>query len=44
MEPGTAAALLAFLESMRFMLRVEPEDVTAAVRRAHADGTSHGGG
>jgi len=27
-EPGTAAALLAFLESMRFMLRVEPADVT----------------
>jgi len=28
-EPGTAAALLTFLESMRFMLRVEPEDVSA---------------
>jgi tRNA-modifying protein YgfZ len=27
-EPGTAGALLAFLESMRFMLRVEPTDVT----------------
>jgi hypothetical protein len=27
-EPGTAGALLAFLESMRFMLRVEPADVT----------------
>src|SRR5262249_7542356 len=27
-EPGTAAALLAFLESMRFMLRVEPADVS----------------
>src|SRR6516162_803931 len=27
-EPGTAAELLAFLESMRFMLRVEPADVT----------------
>ena len=27
-EPGTAAPLLEFLESMRFMLRVEPEDVT----------------
>jgi hypothetical protein len=27
-EPGTAPALLEFLESMRFMLRVEPEDVT----------------
>jgi hypothetical protein len=28
-EPGTAADLLGFLESMRFMLRVEPADVTA---------------
>ncbi|HUY51370.1 MAG TPA: folate-binding protein [Streptosporangiaceae bacterium] len=28
-EPGTAPALLGFLESMRFMLRVEPADVTA---------------
>ena len=28
-EPGTAAALLAFLESMRFMLRVDPADVSA---------------
>ena len=28
-EPGTAGALLAFLGSMRFMLRVEPADVTA---------------
>ncbi len=27
-EPGTAGSLLAFLESMRFMLRVEPADVT----------------
>ena len=27
-EPGTAPALLEFLESMRFMLRVEPADVT----------------
>jgi tRNA-modifying protein YgfZ len=27
-EPGTAPALIEFLESMRFMLRVEPEDVT----------------
>ena len=27
-EPGTAPALTAFLESMRFMLRVEPADVT----------------
>jgi folate-binding protein YgfZ len=28
-EPGTAAPLLEFLASMRFMLRVEPADVTA---------------
>jgi folate-binding protein YgfZ len=27
-EPGTAPALLEFLESMRFMLRVEPSDVS----------------
>ncbi|HEY3956855.1 MAG TPA: folate-binding protein [Streptosporangiaceae bacterium] len=27
-EPGTAAGLVGFLESMRFMLRVEPADVT----------------
>ncbi|HEY1913990.1 MAG TPA: folate-binding protein [Streptosporangiaceae bacterium] len=27
-EPGTAPELLAFLESMRFMLRVEPADVS----------------
>jgi tRNA-modifying protein YgfZ len=27
-EPGTAAALLAFLESMRFMLRVEVADIS----------------
>lgn len=27
-EPGTAPALIEFLESMRFMLRVEAEDVT----------------
>jgi folate-binding protein YgfZ len=27
-EPGTAASLVAFLDSMRFMLRVEAEDVT----------------
>jgi folate-binding protein YgfZ len=30
-EPGTAAGLLGYLESMRFMLRVEPTDATAAV-------------
>ena len=28
-EPGTAGPLLEFLESMRFMLRVEPADVSA---------------
>jgi folate-binding protein YgfZ len=28
-EPGTAPSLLAFLDKMRFMLRVEPADVTA---------------
>lgn len=28
-EPGTAPGLLSFLESMRFMMRVEPADVTA---------------
>jgi tRNA-modifying protein YgfZ len=28
-EPGTAGSLADFLTSMRFMLRVEPEDVTA---------------
>jgi folate-binding protein YgfZ len=27
-EPGTAPAVLAFLEKMRFMMRVEPADVT----------------
>ncbi len=29
-EPGTAEPLLKFLESMRFMLRVEPADVTGS--------------
>jgi folate-binding protein YgfZ len=28
-EPGTAGGLLAYLESMRFLLRVEPRDATA---------------
>ncbi|MCM3885438.1 folate-binding protein YgfZ [Frankia sp. R82] len=28
-EPGTTAGLLRYLESMRFLLRVEPQDVTA---------------
>ncbi len=31
-EPGMAEGLVAFLESMRFMLRVEPEDVTGSSR------------
>jgi folate-binding protein YgfZ len=30
LEPGTAGALLAFLDRMRFLLRVEPADVSAA--------------
>ena len=30
LEPGTGAALLTFLERMRFMLRVEPADTTDA--------------
>jgi folate-binding protein YgfZ len=29
-EPGTAPEVLAFLQKMRFMMRVEPEDVTGA--------------
>lgn len=29
LEPGTAGELLAFLEKMRFMMRVEPADVTS---------------
>src|SRR6266702_442110 len=32
-EPGTAGALLSFLRSMRFLLRVEPADVTAELER-----------
>ena len=28
-EPGTAGPLLGFLQSMRFLLRVDPVDVTA---------------
>ena len=32
-EPGTAAGLLAFLESMRFMLRVEPPRTSATSMR-----------
>ena len=34
-EPGTAAALVEFLESMRFMLRVEVADVSRGLRGAH---------
>ena len=34
-EPGTAAALVEFLESMRFMLRVEVADVSRRPRGAH---------
>ncbi len=30
-EPGTAPALLAYLDSMRFLLRVEPRDATAGL-------------
>ena len=30
LEPGAAGALIGFLESMKFMMRVEVEDVTAA--------------
>ncbi len=41
-EPGTAGTLLAFLESMRFMLRVEPADVTDELRGAHRDRCASG--
>src|ERR1022692_2005310 len=37
-EPGSAAPLLGFLESMRFMLRVEARRRHGAVCRAHPDG------
>ena len=33
-EPGTAGALLDFLNRMRFLMRVEPADVTAELGRA----------
>jgi len=33
-EPGTAGPLLAFLESMRFLLRVDPADVRCPLRPA----------
>jgi folate-binding protein YgfZ len=41
-EPGTSAALVGYLESMRFMLRVEVTDVTAsyAVLSAVRDGVA----
>jgi folate-binding protein YgfZ len=37
-EPGTAEALLGYLDRMRFMLRVEVEDVTAAYAVLHSGG------
>ncbi|MBL7496002.1 CAF17-like 4Fe-4S cluster assembly/insertion protein YgfZ [Frankia nepalensis] len=51
-EPGGAAGLVAFLESMRFLLRVEPADVTATTavlsvlgpRAAEAVADALGGG
>ena len=47
-EPGMAPGLIAFLESMRFMLRVEPEDVTqqyavVTLQGARADDVAPGG-
>jgi tRNA-modifying protein YgfZ len=42
-EPGTAAALLAFLESMRFMLRVEVADVSDDYAVLTVAGPSAGG-
>jgi len=38
LEPGTLPALIAFLERMRFMLRVEIEDVTASYAVVHTAG------
>jgi tRNA-modifying protein YgfZ len=43
-EPGTAGALLEFLESMRFMLRVEPADVTAGYAVLTLMGAGDGAG
>jgi len=41
-EPGTSGALLDFLNRMRFLLRVEPADVTAAwAVRSGVCGSSH---
>ena len=37
-EPGTADALVEFLLKMRFMLRVEVEDVTSSYAVVHVDG------
>ena len=37
-EPGTAAALVAFLQKMQFLLRVEVEDVTTAYAVVWTDG------
>ena len=37
-EPGTAEALLGYLDRMRFMLRVEVEDVSEAYAVVHAGG------
>jgi folate-binding protein YgfZ len=37
-EPGTAEALIAFLRSMQFLLRVEVEDVTASYAVVFTDG------
>jgi folate-binding protein YgfZ len=36
-EPGNAPALLAYLDSMRFLLRVEPRDATAVLTVAGPD-------
>src|ERR1700689_2179718 len=43
-EPHTAAPLLEFLESMRFMLRVEPADVTDEVAALTVMGPAVGAG
>jgi folate-binding protein YgfZ len=41
-EPGTAGALVAFLESMRFMLRVEVADVTDSYAVVTTSGPAEG--
>jgi folate-binding protein YgfZ len=43
-EPGTAAALVEFLTSMRFMLRVEPADVTGEAAVLTLMGPNRGAG